>query len=146
LTRILWNVSSQEYAGSVQKGKWENEFLSLERLMLEDEVRHSIRHLERLIHEGFKEIGSSGRVYDKTMMIDMMMREDRRGRGDVVIRDFRAIPLAPDCTLVTYRTVGASAQVRRSSVWVQQDGRWRLIFHQGTKVPSRIGGVVLPGR
>jgi hypothetical protein len=139
-------VSSQDYAGSVQKGKWENEFLSLERLMLEDEVRHSIRHLERLLHDDFKEIGSSGRVYNKTMMIDMMMREDRRGQSDVVIREFRVTELAPDCTLVTYRTVGASAQVRRSSVWVNENGRWRLVFHQGTKLPSRMGGVALPDR
>ena len=114
--------------------------------MLEDEVRHSVRHLERLLHEDFKEIGSSGRVYDKAMMIDMMMREERSSGPDVVIREFRVKQLAPECTLVTYRTVGAHAQVRRSSVWVSEEGRWRLIFHQGTRLPSRMGDIALPGR
>lgn len=137
---------TSQYNQSVRRDKWEAEFLGLERLMLEDDVRHSMRHLERLLHDDFKEFGSSGRVYNKKMMIEMMMREDRATGGDVVVREFRVSALAPDCTLVTYRTVGASGQVRRSSVWVSEEGRWRLIFHQGTKLPSRMGGVSLPGR
>ncbi len=135
-----------QYRGNKQRSKWENEFLSLERLMLEDEVRHSIRHLERLLHDDFKEYGSSGRVYNKSMMIDMMMREDRASVSDVVIREFRVKALTPECTLVTYRTVGASGQVRRSSVWVSEEGRWRLVFHQGTRLPSRMGDVAFPSR
>lgn len=139
-------MSSQNYRGSLERGKWESEFLSLERLLLEDEVRHSIRHLERLLHDDFREFGSSGRVYDKSMMIDMMMREDRGGQPDVVIREFRVTSVVPDATLVTYRTVGASGQVRRSSIWVQQEGRWRLIFHQGTKLEARMGNIAVPAR
>ena len=139
-------MSTVSFRGAIQRDKWESEFLSLERLLLEDEVRHSIRHLERLLHDDFREFGSSGRVYDKSMMIDMMMREDKGGQPDVVIREFRVTPMAPDCTLVTYRTVGASGQVRRSSVWVQEEGRWRLMFHQGTKLTGRMGNIAVPGR
>jgi hypothetical protein len=91
--------------------------------------------VELLLHPQFKEYGSSGRIYDRETMIRMMNRETS---GEITIRDFEARILSGDVALVTYRTVGQNQEARRSSVWVKDDGRWQVVFHQGTKVPSRL--------
>ncbi|MFZ0625763.1 MAG: DUF4440 domain-containing protein [Acidimicrobiia bacterium] len=113
-----------------------NELLELERRLLDPEVRHSLISVDRLLHPDFVEFGSGGRVYDKEMMVAMMTRETP---APVMIRDFGARILAEGVALVTYRTVGSEGrEARRSSVWVREHGRWQLVFHQGTRIPSRL--------
>jgi len=120
---------------SRQQTRSQNELLDLERMLLDPEVRHSRVAVELLLHSQFKEFGSSGRVYDRDTMIKMMNRETS---GQITIRDFDARMLSTDVCLVTYRSVGESQEARRSSVWVRDEGRWQVIFHQGTKIPGRL--------
>jgi hypothetical protein len=45
--------------------------------------------------------------------------------------------LAPEVALVTYRSQktrpgGTTQRANRSSIWKKMDGRWQMIFHQGT--------------
>ena len=95
-------------------------------------VRRSRERLESLLHCDFTETGSTGEVYDRSTMIDMMVSEVP---GRVMIRDFSAERLSDDVALVTYRSIGTSGQeVRRTSVWVRADDRWQLRHHQGTRV------------
>ena len=59
--------------------------------------------------------------------------------ASVMIRDFSVRELAEGVALVTYRTVGMEGkEARRSSIWVRQLSRWQVIFHQGTRIPSRL--------
>jgi len=57
------------------------------------------------------------------------------------LTDLSVRSLAADVTLVTYRAVGRESasgnewHSLRSSVWKLTDGRWQMIFHQGT--PTR---------
>ena len=57
------------------------------------------------------------------------------------LTDLSVRSLAADVTLVTYRPVGRESasgndwHSLRSSVWKLTDGRWQMIFHQGT--PTR---------
>jgi len=104
-------------------------------MLLDPEVRHSRVAVELLLHAQFKEFGSSGRVYDRDTMIKMMNRETS---GQITIRDFETRMLSADVCLVSYRSVGESHEARRSSVWVRDEGRWQVIFHQGTKIPGRL--------
>ncbi len=113
-----------------------DDLLELERRMLDPEVRHSLISVDRLLHPEFTEFGSGGRVYDKEMMVAMMTRETP---ASVMIRDFGVKILADGVALVTYRTIGSEGrEARRSSVWVREHGRWQLVFHQGTRIPSRL--------
>lgn len=106
-----------------------------EQELLNPEVRSARERLKALLHVDFREMGSSGDVYDRETMIDMMVGE---APGQVVIRDFDTSYLSAEVALVTYRTVGTGGQeARRSSVWVFQDDRWQLRHHQGTRVPDR---------
>jgi hypothetical protein len=42
--------------------------------------------------------------------------------------------LAPDVVLATYRVVDETRKQHtlRSSIWKLKDGRWQMVFHQGT--------------
>ena len=120
-------------------GRWKDELLDLERMLLDPEIRHSAPHLEKLLHEDFIEFGSSGRVYNRRMMIDMMVKETPAA---VIIRDYEVRSLSANTALVTYRSIGTSGQeARRSSIWVDTGGEWRVRFHQGTRIPNRWGGI-----
>jgi hypothetical protein len=115
---------------------WRDELLELERRLLDPEVRHSFVSVDRLLHPEFTEFGSGGRVYNKEMMVSIMTREEP---APVMIRDFTVRELAEGVALVTYRTVGSEGkEARRSSVWIRQLARWQIIFHQGTRIPSRL--------
>ena len=100
--------------------------------MLDPDVRSDPGHVRELLHDEFIEFGSTGRVYNKKILLDMLRHERP---STVVIRDFTVRQLASDTALVTYRTVGQSGQeARRSSVWIRQDGVWKMAFHQGTRI------------
>ena len=104
--------------------------------LLDPDVRSDPRRVRALLHDDFLEFGSTGRVYNKKMLLDMLSGE--KG-GEVAIREFAVRQLSSDTALVTYRTVGDSGQeARRSSIWVRVDGVWQMNFHQGTRI-SRFG-------
>ena len=100
-------------------------FRDLETRLHRSDVRSSPSLAAELIADDFLEFGKSGRVYDKATILAAMQREPPRGPIDV--EDFAARELAPGVVLVTYR-----GSALRSSIWVLQDGKWRMAFHQGT--------------
>lgn len=119
--------------------RWHEELEQLELELLEPATRRDTSRLKELFGEDFIEFGSSGRVYQKSMLIEMMAQEEQ---AKVLIRDFAVRELAPDVALVTYRTVGTSGQeARRSSVWVRSGTSWQMVFHQGTRIPNSWGHV-----
>jgi hypothetical protein len=103
---------------------------SLEEQLLRPEVRTSAERLAALLADDFTEIGSSGRVYDKQQIIDQLQYEERQ-EPQPTLRDFFARWLAADLVLVTYSIV--ESQTIRSSIWKLIDGRWQIVFHQGTR-------------
>lgn len=113
---------------------WYEELRSLEMEVLDPKTRGNADRLDLLLRSDYMEFGSSGRVYHKNMLIDMMVNEQH---APVLVRDFAVRELAGDSALVTYRTVGQAGQeARRSSVWVRRAGRWQMVFHQGTRIPG----------
>lgn len=99
------------------------------------DVRKTRARVELLLHPEFSETGSAGDVYDRATIIDMMTTE---APGQVIIRDFEASRLSEDVAVVSYRSVGLTGQeTRRTSLWVNHEGNWRLRHHQGTRVPDR---------
>lgn len=119
--------------------QWFDQLRSLEKEMLDPDTRRNPLRMRELLNDDFIEFGSSGRVYEKRMLIDMLSKEEH---ADVVIRDFAVRELAPTTALVTYRSVGQSGQeARRSSVWVNGADGWRLSFHQGTRIPNSWGPI-----
>jgi hypothetical protein len=44
--------------------------------------------------------------------------------------------LSADTYLITYRLAQGDRVSRRSTIWRKQDGRWQILYHQGTLVTA----------
>ncbi len=105
-----------------------------ERALLTGAVRGDRESARLLLHQDFREVGQSGRVWDRDGVLDLMESED--GADAARAEDLVATGLAPEVVLVTYDSVTQAGRARRSSVWVRDRGRWQLRAHQGTPVPT----------
>jgi hypothetical protein len=104
------------------------EVVRLELLLLEPQVRRDPERLASLLHKDFVEYGASGRRWDRaSVALAVDAGEEPIGASAVQARR-----LGPDAVLVTYRSDARGRRVLRSSIWVREDGRWLLLFHQGT--------------
>jgi ribonuclease HI len=108
-----------------------------ERALLTGAVRGDRMSAGLLIHEDFREVGASGRIWDRERILTMMEEEAAAGPFRVDASDMVAVGLAPDVALVTYETRSDAGHARRSSVWLRERGRWQLRHHQGTPVPAQ---------
>jgi len=113
----------------------ERKLRELEESHLRSDVRSSPESLHALLADDFVEFGSSGLIFDRAAVIATLPSQPAfESRVD----DFVARSLSPEVALTTYRLStwpisGGQAKVTlRSSVWVHREGRWMLVFHQGT--------------
>jgi hypothetical protein len=112
-----------------------DELRKLEEQLLQPEFRRNRQAVGSLLAPEFREFGSSGRIYTRQEILDLLESESRR---QVELTDFQSIHVGPDVALVTYRThnLSDSSVSLRSSVWIRREDRWLLLFHQGTPVPA----------
>ncbi len=106
----------------------------LEEELLNPAVRRSPELAGRLLAEDFIEFGGSGVVYDKRRILEAL-RQEASG-PPAVISDCAVRRLSADVILATYRTGRGEASRLRSSVWKLMEGRWQMVFHQGTPSAS----------
>ena len=106
-------------------------FFELETSLHKKQVRNSSDSTAALLADVFIEFGSSGRVWSKASIIESMRREELDQQ--ITVEDFAARELAPDVVLVTYISKKDAGSALRSSIWKRLDGKWQLIFHQGTR-------------
>ena len=113
--------------------------LHLERRLMDPVFRNNREQVSALLAEDFREFGSSGRVWSRAAILDLLANEEAYTAP--VVEDFAMQRISPETALVTYRTLRADAasdapQVTlRSSLWVLRGNRWQVLFHQGAKVP-----------
>jgi len=111
--------------------------LELEQRLLTNAIRQDAQEISSLLADEFREFGSSGRTFSKTEIIDLSRSEPS---VCLSLKSFEAYPISEQAVLVTFRAVKEVAgsppiESLRSSLWVHRDGRWQLLFHQGTRVP-----------
>jgi hypothetical protein len=117
----------------------EDRLNELEEQLLDPAVRRDAALVASLIAEDFLEFGSSGRLFDKTSVLEELKNEP--ARPPAILSNFAARTLAPEVVLVTYRTTRLDhtgrpiAHAQRSSIWVNREGHWQMTFHQGTPIP-----------
>ncbi|RAK19417.1 MULTISPECIES: DUF4440 domain-containing protein [Bacillales] len=104
---------------------------SLEERLLQPDVRKSVEELEILLADDFIEFGSSGRVFNKQQVIERLPNESTI---QMTLMDFEVKLLAPDVALTTYRVLKHKDMKYslRSSIWKLKEGKWQMVFHQGT--------------
>ena len=111
----------------------------LEERLLQPEIRRSPEQVDAMLATEFLEIGSSGKMYDKRQIVDALEVEE-----DVQfsLEDFQLHVLAPEVALAIYCTrkseepQGKVDRALRSSIWKYADGRWQMVFHQGTPMEA----------
>ena len=124
----------------------EEELRRLEERLLDPAVRHDASAVEEMLTEDFHEIGSSGRVFDRDAIVRELQSETPC--GVIEMSEFSATAVAcqqgnghaptSEVVIVVYVTTRRDGETvsraRRSSVWVKRDRRWKMMFHQGTKI------------
>jgi hypothetical protein len=107
-----------------------------EEALLDPLVRRDRERVTALLAEDFCEFGSSGRVWTREEILELLANGDYSPPS---IADFKCDLIGEGVALVTYRTVRAEAETGlrsaalRSSLWTKKSGEWRVRFHQGTK-------------
>lgn len=104
------------------------EVVELELLLLQPEVRNDARRLLSFLHPDFFEYGASGRVWQRHAVAEATSETHEAIEATRV----GARRVGQDAVLVTYRSEASGRRALRSSTWVREDGRWLLLFHQGT--------------
>lgn len=116
----------------------ESELRALEEQLLQPGFRRNRDAVSGLLTDDFREYGSSGRVWNKQQILDLLENETS---FRATLHDFAAMPLSLETFLVTYTAAVTTAGVEkfvslRSSIWVKRDGRWQMLFHQGTPISN----------
>lgn len=83
---------------------------------------------EASLHEAFHETGASGRWWTREQTLELLSGAEPT---ELEIDRFLIEEVAPGVVLATYDIRGPRP-TRRASLWVLDDGRWRMRFHQGT--------------
>ncbi len=109
----------------------------LEERLVQPQVRRSKDAISELLADTFVEFGSSGRVFNRELVIEFLSGESE---VKIDISEFKVIRLSTDAALATYvatKKVALEQQGSRSlrsTVWQRREGRWRAVFHQGTSI------------
>ena len=105
--------------------------LALELRLLDPPVRRDRSQVDALLAPEFREVGRSGRLYNKQDILDLLASEQP---FNVQLENFAVQTLGPEAALATYTSVHADGRASRASVWVRREERWVMLYHQGMAV------------
>jgi hypothetical protein len=108
----------------------------LEEELLQPATRSNPEAVAALLHDDFREFGSSGRTYTKPEILAELATEPPR---IITLTDFACSFPSPEVALVTYRSTritpgSPNFHALRSSLWTLREGHWQMLFHQGTSI------------
>ena len=113
-------------------------FKELEERLLHTDVRKNPELLNELLGEDFEEIGSIGKVSSREEVIDWLVTKEKDIQWS--LSEFRIRELTPELVMTIYEAnkrdqINSNSNGSiRSSIWKNYDGKWKMIFHQGTKI------------
>ncbi|MFJ4841751.1 DUF4440 domain-containing protein [Streptomyces sp. NPDC088746] len=104
--------------------------------LLDPVVRASADVLATLLHPDFREIGTSGRLWQRDTIIAMLTQPDVDPGAPppvaITASRMRGDQLAPDLVHLTFDTESQGLRSHRSSLWRLAGDGWLLYFHQAT--------------
>ena len=107
-------------------------FLNLELFLLSQEVRASQEMLSKILDNDFLEYGSSGRIYNKEIILERLPSSEF---SPVEIYDFSIFQISENFVQTRFKTKEKNRTSLRSSLWKKySDDDWKMIFHQGTVI------------
>ena len=126
---------------SVQR-ETQTEIRALEERLANPRAGDSKESLAGMFAAGFREFGSSGRIFDTDTVLGAPGTVAQRpSRAPISMEGFRVERVAPNVVLATYLArvpagPGWKPPTLRSSLWCKRDNRWQIVFHQGTPTPA----------
>ncbi len=126
---------------SVQR-ETQMEIRALEERLANPGPGDSPESLAAIFAADFREFGSSGRVFDtETVLGALGTVAQRPSRAPISLEGLRMERVAPNVVLATYLArvpagPGWKPPTLRSSLWCKREGRWQIVFHQGTPTPA----------
>ncbi len=115
-----------------REGEIDGPLREQEMALLDPAVRRDPTRVRALLGREFREVGCSGRVWDLSSILEAMEGETEWGAP--VVEDLLVERIDEWVALVTCRARRKERMTRRSSLWLNCEGRWRMVFHQGTVV------------
>ncbi len=106
--------------------------IAQERALLSAEVCCSAETVEELLDPEFREVGASGRVWTRAEMLSALAADSPGEEAPVQAMEMHGQLLTPSLVLLSYVSERAGRRAHRSSLWRHSNGRWRLLYHQGT--------------
>ncbi|MEW9510025.1 MULTISPECIES: DUF4440 domain-containing protein [Streptomyces] len=100
--------------------------------LLDPVVRASAELLAALLHPEFREIGTSGRLWNRETIIAALTADDAPRPGPLTASRMQGEELCSDVVHLTFDTESKGLRSHRSSLWRLTDAGWRLYFHQAT--------------
>ena len=102
----------------------------LEQQLLSASLRGNRKLLGEILHENFFEIGASGRTYDRDQVMELLATEDPSAER-LRVSEPLAIRLSENLIQLRWKASGHRPALR-SSLWFREQGKWQMLFHQGT--------------
>ncbi|HEX4067801.1 MAG TPA: DUF4440 domain-containing protein [Acidobacteriaceae bacterium] len=92
---------------------------------------------DRRMAPGYWEVGASGRRYGRAFILEFLAQNPPVDAGSAgwICSKFGLRALGA-VFLLTYTLQQRERITRRATIWEKADGRWRIVFHQGTIVPG----------
>jgi len=93
--------------------------------------------VERLLHPEFNEVDESGRSHFFNEILAHMDKA-KHSEDKLHSQDFELINLQSRTMLLLYKSALLKpngeycAYAKRSSIWIESDGHWKMKYHQGT--------------
>ena len=115
----------------------EKHIFEMENELLKSETRQSAEKIGELLTDDFTEFCSSGNIYNYNKG-DIFDNNINLSEIKWEIKQFTTKQLSNDCILATYKLIKHSELNEhmkyslRSSTWKCLNGKWKMIFHQGT--------------
>lgn len=96
-------------------------------------------YFEQLLAPNFWEVAASGKRYRREYVLGELEKRQQNPREEAWhTSDDYLQQLSDTDFLMTYTLHQPTRLSRRASIWRQHDGRWVLVYHQGTVVQSAV--------
>ena len=108
---------------------------SLELELLHPDVRKSTGRLDQLLSDDFVEFGTSAKRYTRQDILEVLPGQRE---FQFELHDFSLTWISENAVLAIFRLKkvlpesGEKSSSLRSSLWQHREGRWQILFHQGT--------------
>jgi hypothetical protein len=114
------------------------ELLAREPIFHRPEFGTSRADFDGMMADDFWEVGASGRIYSREFVLDTLAERGHSPAEDHwVVTDFACREVAREIFLTTYQLEQDGGRLsRRSTLWRCTAAGWKILYHQGTLIPS----------